>query len=192
MKRLPFLWLIVFLASFMLSGKPVSAQSQPSDASSCKLNSSGGKIKHVIQIIFDNVHLRRDNSNVPSDLEQVPHLLNFIRSKGTFDTNHHPVLISHTADDELTYLTGVYGDRHGIPVANSYDVFRPDGSVASEFSFFYWTNHISDLDPSALDTTYGMLSGDGKNAPAPWVPFTRAGCDVGAFSSANIATRVLA
>jgi hypothetical protein len=32
-----------------------------------------------------------------------------------------------------------------------------------------------------------MLSGDGKNAPAPWVPFTRAGCDVGVFSSANIA-----
>jgi hypothetical protein len=26
----------------------------------------------------------------------------------------------------------------------------------------------------------------GKIAPAPWVPFTRAGCDVGAFSTANI------
>jgi hypothetical protein len=120
-------------------------------------------------------------------MEQMPHLLNFIRSKGTLDVNHHAVLISHTADDELTYLTGVYGDRHGIPVANSFGVFRPDRSVASEFAFFYWTNHISDLDSSSLDTLYGMLSGDGKNAPAPWVPFTRAGCDVGVFSSANIA-----
>ena len=181
MKRLPFLWLVVFLGSFMLSSKPVYAQS------SCTLNSSGGKIKHVIQIIFDNVHFHRDNPNVPSDLEQMPHLLNFLRSKGTFDTNHHPVLISHTADDELTYLTGVYGDRHGMPVANSYGLFRPDGSVAFESDFFYWTNFITDLDPSSLDFTYGMLSGDGKNAPAPWVPFTRAGCDVGVFSSANIA-----
>jgi hypothetical protein len=181
--------LFVFLASssFMLCAGPASAQSQPSAANTCKLNSSGGKIKHVVQIIFDNVHLRRDNPNVPSDLEQMPHLLNFIRSKGTLDTNHHAVLISHTADDELTYLTGVYGDRHGIPVANSFGVFRPDGSVASEFSFFYWTNHISDLDPSSLDFTYGMLSGDGKNAPAPWVPFTRVGCDVGVISSANLA-----
>jgi len=139
-----------------------------------------------VQIIFDNVHLHRDNPNVPSDLEQMPHLLNFMRSKGTLDTNHHPPLISHTSDDELTYLTGVYGDRHGVPVGNNYGVFRPDGSVAIEFSFFYWTNHITDLDPSSLDFTYGMLSADGKNAPAPWVPFTRAGCDVGVFSSANI------
>jgi hypothetical protein len=182
----PRVWLFVFLAAFVLSGEPAAAQSQTPGTTPCNLHSSDGKIKHVIQIIFDNVHLRRDNPNVPSDMELMPHLLNFIRSKGTLDTNHHAVLISHTADDELTYLTGVYGDRHGIPVANSYGVFRPDGSVASEFSFFYWTNHISDLDPSTLDTTYGMLSGDGKNAPAPWVPFTRAGCDVGAFSSANI------
>jgi hypothetical protein len=181
-------WLFVFfLVASGLSGKPALTQSQPLDATSCELDSADARIKHVIQIIFDNVHLRRDNPNVPSDLEQMPHLLNFIRSKGTLDTNHHPVLISHTADDELTYLTGVYGARHGMPVANSFDVFRPNGSVASEFSFFYWTNHISDLDPSSLDTTYGMLSGDGKNAPAPWVPFTRAGCDVGVFSSANIA-----
>jgi hypothetical protein len=189
MNRWPFrtLLCVLFLVASGLSGKLAFAQSQPSDAKPCKLHSADGRIKHVIQIIFDNVHLRRDNPNVPSDMEQMPHLLNFIRSKGTLDTNHHPVLISHTADDELTYLTGVYGDRHGIPVANSFGVFRPDGSVASEFSFFYWTNHISDLDPSSLDTTYGMLSGDGKNAPAPWVPFTRAGCDVGVISSANLA-----
>ena len=181
-------WLIVFsLAASGLGGELALAQSQPSDATSCKLNSVDGRIQHVIEIIFDNVHLHRDNPNVPSDLEQMPHLLNFIRSKGTLDAKHHPPLISHTADDELTYLTGVYGDRHGVPVANSFGVFRPDGSVAFETSFFYWTNHISDLDPTSLDTTYGMLSADGKNAPAPWVPFTRAGCDVGVMSSANIA-----
>ncbi len=31
-----------------------------------------------------------------------------------------------------------------------------------------------------------MIDQAGKTAPAPWVPFTRAGCDVGGFSMANI------
>src|SRR5262249_24095129 len=31
-----------------------------------------------------------------------------------------------------------------------------------------------------------MVDQRGKTHPAPWVPFTRAGCDVGAFSVANI------
>src|SRR5262249_35177312 len=31
-----------------------------------------------------------------------------------------------------------------------------------------------------------MIDENGKTHPAPWVPFTRAGCDVGAFSVANI------
>src|ERR1700689_2234906 len=31
-----------------------------------------------------------------------------------------------------------------------------------------------------------MLDQEGNNAPAPWVPFTRAGWDFGAFSLANI------
>ena len=114
MNHWPFrVWLFVcFLAAYGLGGKLALAQSQSSDATSCKLQSDG-RIQHVIQIIFDNVHFHRDNPNVPSDLEQMPHLLNFIRSKGTLDVNHHPPLISHTADDELTYLTGVYGDRGG-------------------------------------------------------------------------------
>ncbi len=33
-----------------------------------------GQIKHVIILQFDNVHLRRDNPNVPSDIEQMPAL----------------------------------------------------------------------------------------------------------------------
>lgn len=60
----------------------------------CQFNSAGGKIQHVIYIQFDNTHLRRDNPNVPSDLELMPHLLNFIQSKGALDPNHHTVLIS--------------------------------------------------------------------------------------------------
>ena len=154
--------------------------------STCQFNSAGGKIQHVIYIQFDNTHLRRDNPNVPSDLEQMPHLLNFIQSKGALDPNHHTVLISHTANGILTSLTGVYSDRHGIPVANSYVVFRPDGTTAFPSSFFYWTDLVSDVVASSGDSTFGMLTADGQNAPAPWVPFTRAGCDVGAYSTANI------
>ncbi len=73
-------------------------------------------IKHVIQIQFDNTHFLRDRANVPSDLEQMPHLLNFIRGNGTLLTNDHTVLISHTATGILSTLTGVYPDRMGQPV----------------------------------------------------------------------------
>src|SRR5499425_3832462 len=98
----------------------------------------GNGIKHVVHITFDNVHLRRDNPNVPSDLEQMPNLLNFILNNGVITGNHHTPLISHTATDILTTLTGVYGDRMGVPVANSYGFFRPDGSVGFSSSFLYW------------------------------------------------------
>jgi hypothetical protein len=154
---------------------------------SCQLNSAKSKIQHVIYIQFDNTHLMRDNPNVPSDLEQMPHLLNFIRQNGSLDPNHHTVLISHTANGILTALTGVYSDRHGIPVANSYVIFKPNGTTAFPSSFFYWTDLVSDVvGASSGDNNFGMLTPDGKNAPAPWVPFTRAGCDVGAYSTANI------
>ncbi|MFZ0355027.1 MAG: hypothetical protein WAM12_15295 [Pseudolabrys sp.] len=95
----------------------------------CQLQSPSGKIQRVVYVVFDNVHLRRDNPNVPSDLEQIPNLLNFILNNGTISGNHHTPLISHTANDIVTAMTGVYGDRQRIPVANSDDFFRPDGSV---------------------------------------------------------------
>ena len=68
----------------------------------CQLQSPGGQIKHIVHITFDNVHLRRDNPNVPSDLEQMPNLLNFILNNGVISGNHHTPLISHTATDILT------------------------------------------------------------------------------------------
>ena len=42
--------------------------------------------------------------DVPSDLEQMPHLLNFIRGNGTMMTNNHAVPITHTANAILTSL----------------------------------------------------------------------------------------
>ena len=163
----------LWLGAALIMGGTGAAQA------ACELHSAGGKIKRVIHITFDNVHLRRDNPNVPSDLEQMPNLLDFIRHNGTITGNHHTPLISHTATDILTALTGVYGDRMGIPVANSYGFFRPDGSVGFSSSFLYWTAVSADGNPE-------MVNENGKTSPAPWVPFTRAGCDVGAFSVANI------
>src|SRR5207302_5115371 len=55
----------------------------------CQLQSAGGAIKHVIYVQFDYTHFERDNPNVPSDLEQMPNLLNFIKSNGSLLTNHH-------------------------------------------------------------------------------------------------------
>src|ERR1700675_1255563 len=81
--------------------------------SSCHLNSIGGQIKHVVYLQFDNTHYLRDNSSVASDLEQMPHLLNFLSSNGTLFTNDHTILISHTAGGILSSLTGLSPTRQG-------------------------------------------------------------------------------
>jgi hypothetical protein len=155
-------------------------------AAVCPLNANGATVQHVIYVQFDNTHFTRDNPNVPSDLEQMPHLLNFIRGNGTLISNHHTPLISHTATDILTAITGVYGDRHGVPVANSFRYFKPDGTSSLGVSFAYWTDPLFDPTTSApTDTKFNMLTADGKNAPAPWVSFTRAGCNFGAVATAN-------
>ena len=180
------------IAGFMLplgsmaaaSGATVTARASVA-APTCVLASPSGAISHVIYIQFDNTHLTRDNPNVPSDLQQMPNLLNFIENNGVLLNNHHTPLISHTATDILTSLTGVYGDRHGVPVANSFRYFNPDGTTNTGVSFAYWTAPIFDPSGHPTDTKPNMLTADGKNAPAPWVPFTRAGCNVGSIATAN-------
>ena len=164
----------------------MAAVAAPAVAGNCPLGSDENSIQHVIYIQFDNTHFTRDNPNVPSDLEQMPHLRNFLKNNGTILTNHHTPLISHTATDILTSLTGVYGDRHGVPVSNSFRYFNPDGTSNTGVSFAYWTDPIFDPAISKpTDTTFNMLTAEGGNAPAPWAPFTRAGCDVGAVATAN-------
>jgi hypothetical protein len=70
--------------------------------------------------------------------------------------------------------------------ANSYQEYNAAGTTKFQSAFTYWT----DLTP---DKTYNLISGpvdanhpNGVNAPAPWVPFTRAGCDVGAAGAADM------
>lgn len=161
----------------------VTVKCTPAQATnSCALGSSASPVKHVIYIQFDNTHLEHDKQpGVPSDLEQMPHLLNFIRGNGTMLANDHTILISHTAGGILSTLTGVYPDRTGQTVSNSYVRTSATGTFQFPSSFGYWT------DPAAAGTTIpNMVGPDGTNVPAPWVAFTRAGCDVGGVASANI------
>ena len=112
----------------------------PTEAS-CHL---GNGVTHVIRIGFDNVHFFRDNPNVPSDLQMMPNLLNFFENNGTFLSNSHTPLIAHTADDLLTTATGLYGDRQGMPISNSYQAYNTDGTTDPAGSFAYWTDPVFD------------------------------------------------
>lgn len=150
---------------------------------SCAL---GNGVQHVVHLQFDNVHLRRDNPNVPSDLEQMPNLLNFLQKNGTVLANHHTPLISHTAGDITTGLTGVYGEKFGFGVSNSFGYFDPTGTPKFNAAFGYWTDLINEGTTASPVNVPLMVDQRGKVHPAPWVPYTRAGCDVGAFSTANI------
>jgi hypothetical protein len=159
----------------------------------------GNGIQHVVRIGFDNVHYFRDNPNVPSDLELMPALLNFFDSNGTMLTNSHTPLIAHTGDDLLTTATGLYGDRHGDPIANSYRSYNNDGTTDLSSMFSYWNDPIPDISnpnpghdtnpnlvysPVPPATSSAPITPD-KITPAPWVPFTKAGCNVGDIATDN-------
>ena len=112
----------------------------------------------------------------------MPHLLSFLTSNGTLLTNDHTILISHTAGGILSSLTGLYPDRNGQTVSNSYDYYKNNGVPTFTSSFKYWTGPVDGAD----DSTPNMIADTGKTTPAPWVPFTRAGCDFGGVGTANI------
>jgi hypothetical protein len=238
------------------SGTNGTVADLPVTPGTCNLDPANRHIKHVIVLGWDNFHFNQDNPNVPSDLEQVPALYKFIKDNGTLLTNFHTPLISHTATDFLTGYTGVYGDQHGIPIANSFGAYNPDGTAGNVSSFSYWTDPIAlsstttvsatsnnvtlsngnttiNVGNSAglpssgaitIDTSLGrqlvtvvgkatgtvtvsggsgtLFTGAGvyksnnltpemvnpsyTSQPAPWVPFTKAGCDVGNVATANM------
>ncbi len=188
------LWVFALAGSVAharVSGSRTTTANASTAVGACRL---GHGVKHVIDLTFDNVHFFRDNPNVPSDLELMPNLLNFFEQNGTMMSNNHTPLIAHTADDILTTLTGLYGDRHGMPISNSYRTYNPDGTTDPAGSFAYWTDPVfdtasvpspgHDTNPSMVysatppATTHPAPKPD-TTTPAPWVPFTRAGCDVG-------------
>jgi hypothetical protein len=157
-------------------------------------------ITHVVQIGFDNVHFFRDNPNVPSDLEMLPNLLHFLEGNGTLLSNSHTPLIAHTGNDLMTTATGLYGDRQGIPIANSYQSWNPNGTTDPATVFTYWNDAIDDTasTPTAgHDTNPNLVYSPAPPAtasspvkpdtitPAPWVPYTEAGCNVGEIATVD-------
>ena len=73
----PILLLSLVALLFSTAAAPVAAappKPPGPPASGCQLQSDKGAIQHVIYLQFDNVHFLRDNPNVPSDVEQMPHL----------------------------------------------------------------------------------------------------------------------
>lgn len=170
--------------SFPLAGQGLGQSGQKSalpQSQQCRLG-PGGRIRHVIIMQFDNVHLERDNPNVPSDIEQIPALYNFLRKQGALLSNDHTGLISHTANGITSTETGLYPGNEGLGVSNSYELYVPTGSgTANKSAFTYWTDRV---DPT--DSNFQMIDQAGQNTPAPWVPFTRAGCDFAGIGSANM------
>jgi hypothetical protein len=172
------------------AARPSSGAAAPGAGSAgCALGTHGA-VRHVIYIQFDNVHYTRDNPNVPSDLQQMPNLLGFLTGHGTLVTHEHTPLIAHTADDIVTSESGLYGSDQGMPIANEYNYYKPGGTTDTAGSFAYWTDPIVDYDTGLAgkpvgDHTPTMIGANGKNTPAPWVPYTRAGCDFGAVAAAN-------
>jgi hypothetical protein len=163
-------------------------------ATGCQLG-PGGSIKHVIIVQFDNAHLVRDNPNVPSDIEQIPALYNFMRDNGTLLANDHTVLISHTADGILSTETGLYPDEFGGGAANTFPYLNPKSSTRTSTTslFTYWTDPTSSSDP-LYTLIHGAASANnpnGVNTPAPWAAFTRAGCDFAGAGRAGEGRRPL-
>ena len=185
--------LFVLAAGVVGVGTLGVAAAVPGTASATSTCNLGHGVHHVVILQFDNVHSERDNPSVPSDLEQMPALRNFLTSNGTLLTNDHTVLISHTSNGIVSTETGLYPDRNGVTVGNSYQYFDPtaptSGNVGgSDFTsaFKYWTDPVA---TNGSDSTFNNdTSGNGgnTNTPAPWVPFTRAGCDFAGLGAANM------
>jgi hypothetical protein len=84
----------------------------------------------------------------------------------------------------VSSLTGLYPDRNGITVANSYDYYRNDGIPTFTTAFKYWTDTVDGADDPLPNMIGDQWSS--RTAPAPWSTFTSAGCDVGAVSLPGI------
>jgi hypothetical protein len=179
---LGFLLVAACAAAALATGVATHGVATASAAGACQLGGKNGQIKHVIYLQFDNTHFRRDRDNVPSDLEQMPHLLDFLKGNGTLLTNDHTILISHTAGGIVASLTGLYPDRNGQTVSNSYDYFQQNGVPTFTSSFKYWNNTVA----GANDPLPNMVTDGGATTPAPWLTYTAAGCSVGGVSAANI------
>ena len=147
--------------------------------SACEL---GNGVSHVISIVFDNVHFFRDNPNVPSDLEQMPHLLSFLEQQ-----RHGPVQHAHA--DDRPHRRRQPDDLHGAvrrpprPAAVQHATrrYNPDGTTDPAASFAYWTARSSTRRPRPTpghDTraVHGLLADRAGERRTPTARRRRRGC----------------
>ena len=197
--------LILAAAVAMVSTATSAAAAQPRRVAAahgipggCQLANG---VHHVVEIGFDNVHFFRDNPNVPSDLELMPHLRNFIEDNGTMLSNNHTPLIAHTADDFLTTTPGCTETgtacRSATPTGRTTATAPPTRRARSRTGPTRCSTRPRPPERrprhQPVDGVLAHPPGDRASrhrrtriTPAPWVPFTRAGCDVGDVSTANM------
>ena len=119
----------------------------------------------------------------------MPALRSFLTSNGTLLTNDHTILISHTAGGIVATETGLYPDRNGVTVGNSYSLRpqRADQRQRRRLDFTLGVQVLDRPDRSGGDTTFtNDTTGGRTNTPAPWVAFTRAGCDFAGVGAADM------
>ena len=166
--------------------------------STCHL---GNGVKHVVELTFDNVHFFRDNPNVPSDLEIMPNLLELLHQQRDVPVQQpHPADRAHRRrhPDHLHRAVrrpAGHADLQQLPDLQHRR--RPRDPAGS---FAYWTDPVFDTasppNPGPRHQPVDGLLGDAAghhtsrryarhDHPGAWVPFTRAGCDVGDVATAN-------
>ena len=68
-------------------------------------------------------------------------------------------------------------------------MYEPNGGTDEAGSFSYWTDPVDSYTTASglgTDSNYKIIDAQGQNTPAPWVPFTRAGCNVGEVALADL------
>lgn len=119
------------------------------------------KIQHVVYIIMDNVH--------QTDIEQMPAVVKFMH-QGTFFTNDHTILDSHTQDGMLSDMTGKYPSQTGVI---DQGFFENTASGFKYSGFGYWTS--TDADGQTHVTT-----------TPNWTGFNQHGWAVGAVGAPDM------
>ena len=117
----------------------------------------------------------------------MPHLLNFIRGQRhpADERPHRPDLAHRDRDPDVAdrRVPGSDGPAglEQLPVLQDRTA-RPEPASRSRTGRRRCSTRPAG---GQTDSTPEMINENGKIAPAPWVPFTRAGCDVGAVATAN-------
>ena len=163
--------------------RPIGRTASAADTATCQLGTRARSdpARHLSPVRQHALPARR--AEVPSDLEQMPHLLSFLKANGTLlhERPHHPDLAHRGRDPVLAHR----------PLSRTARARRSRTATTTSTAQAYRRSRARSstgrtrVDP-ADDPLPNMITDGQKNTPAPWVPFTRAGCDVGGVGTANI------